>query len=461
MIIDKIIKIIVGIIFFMICISNISILPILLALIVIFIIFNFIRKRKISERFFLIIIISVTFISRLICIFQINTPLESDFETLFNISNDFVDGDLDTSSQKYINNWPFQVPFILYQSVLVKICNNPIFLKIINAVLSVGITIFIYYISKKISNRKSAEIVTLLYSVVFGVILYNNILTNQYIFTLLIMIAINTLLTDKIKNQYIKMIIVSILIGIANLLRPEGIIVILSFICFEIYQVFVKNANLLNTFKKLVILVAVYMIICNGTMYLLKKANVIKNDEENDILFKFVIGLNVNTNGRWSEQEFSRILNSSLTMQERKQLEKELIIERIKDKRILSLMIKKVNNYWNDFEYFWSIGYLSDTGINIFNKKLNYDEVYKFIYSYDQIIWMFILIMFVLSIKKCNNKSMLLYIIVIGNFIIYLFIEVQGRYAFYSRVIIFILASKGIKYLLQKYKILKRRLCND
>lgn len=461
MIIDKIIKIIVCIIFFTICISNINILPILLSLIIIFIIFNFLRKKKVSEKPFLLIIISVTFISRLVCIFQINTPLESDFETLFNISNDFIDGELDASSQKYINDWSFQVPFILYQAVLVKICNNPIFLKIINAVISVGITIFIYYISKKISNRKSAELVTLLYSVVFGVILYNNILTNQYIFTLLVMIAINTLLTDRIKNQYIKMTIVSLLIGIANLMRPEGIVLILSFTCFEIYQVLIKKNNLLIFLKKLAILVVIYMIICNGTMYLLKKVNVIKNDVENDILFKIVIGLNADTNGRWSEQEFSRILDKNLTMKERKQLEKKLIIERIKDKRIIPLMIKKVNNYWNDFEYFWSIGHLSDSSINIFNKKLNYGQVYNFIYCYDQTIWMFILIMFALGMKKCNSKSMLLYIIVIGNFLIYLFIEVQGRYAFYSRVIIFILASKGIKYLLQKHKILKRRLYND
>ena len=228
--IDKIINLFIAIILAIILLSNLKCLPIFLAIFIIAITIFIIKKFDINEKFFIIFIILVTLITHLACIYLIKNPQVSDFETLFDISQDLLDGNLNKISQNYVDTWPYQVPFILYQTVLLKICNSTLFLKIINTIVNTFIILLIYSISKKLSNKKSAQIVTILYMLFINKILYNNILSNQIPQILFLLLGLNIFISNKIKNEKIKVLLFAICTGIANLFRPEGIIILLSFI---------------------------------------------------------------------------------------------------------------------------------------------------------------------------------------------------------------------------------------
>lgn len=438
--IDKAINLFAIIILIMILLFNSSTFPVLIALLMVSLTIIAIRKFNISDKVFISIIILVTLITHLICIFKIKNPQISDFKTIFDISQDLLDGNLNEVSQNYINTWPYQTPFILYETFFLKICNSDVFLKIINTIINVFIVLLMYNISKKISNKKSAQIVTVLYMLFINKILYSNILTNQFPSMLFLLLGLNIFFSSRIKNEKIRILLFSIFTAISNLFRPEGIIILLSFIAYEIYKL-IKEKKYLNNIISILIFIMIYMLICNGTMLLLKKT-IIKEPKDIGMLYKLVLGLNIDSNGQWSEEVFNRLFSFD-NRNDLISYEKEQIKKNISDTRIFELFTTKINIFWNNTDMLWTLHYLQDYTLPF---EMTYSELYNTLYCYDLVIWSFIILLAIISIKEYNKKSVFINIIIIANFAVYLLIEVQGRYACFARILLFILASKGIQY---------------
>lgn len=438
--IDKAINLFAIIILMMILLFNFSTFPVLIALFIIVLTIIAIKKFNISDKVFISIIILVTVITHLICVFKIQNSQISDFETIFDISQDLLDDGLNESSQKYIDTWPYQTPFILYETFFLKICNSDVFLKIINTIINVFIVLLMYNISKKISNKKSAQIVTILYMLFINKILYSNILTNQFPSMLFLLLGINIFFSSRIKNEKIRVLLFSICTAISNLFRPEGIIILLSFIAYEIYKL-IKEKKYLNIIINILIFVTIYMLICNGTMLLLKKT-LIKEPKDIGMLYKFVLGLNIDSNGQWEQEKFNKLFSFD-NKNDLISYEKDQIIKNISDTRIFKLFITKINIFWNNTDMSWTLHYLQDYNLPF---EMTYSKLYNTLYCYDLTIWSFIIIFAIIGIKEYHQKSTFINIIIIANFAVYLLIEVQGRYACFARILLFILASKGIKY---------------
>lgn len=450
--VDKIVNLSIIIVLLLILIFNLKSLPVLIAILMVTITIIAIRKFDISNKSFVILIIAITLITHLICIFKVNNPQFSDFKTLFDISEDLLDGNLNESSQNYLNVWPYQTPFVLYQTLLLKICNSETFLKIFNAIINVFITLLIYSISKKISNKKSAQIITILYIFFINKILYGNILTNQFPQILFLLLGLNIFLSNKLQNKKIRILFFAICAGISNLFRPEGIIILLSFICYELYEL-IKEKKYINTMTNILLFVIIYLIISKGTMLLLNKT-LIKETNDIGILYKIVLGLDIDSGGKWSPDGFNKLFSFN-NQADLISYEKEQIIKSISDIKIFRLFMLKINTFWNHFDMTWTLNYLQNKN-NILG--LTYSTFYELLSNYDSTIWLIIILLSIIGLKENNNKSMVLNIIIIANFAVYLLIEVQGRYGAFSRILLFILASKGLKKLLKRvdsYNIIK------
>lgn len=446
--IDKAINLFAIIILIMILLFNSSTFPVLIALLIILLTIIAIKKFNISDKVFISIIILVTLITHSICIFKIKNPQISDFKTILDISQDLLDGNLSKVSQNYIDTWPYQTPFILYETILLKICNSDVFLKIINTIINVFIVLLMYNIAKKISNKKSAQIVTVLYMLFINKILYSNILTNQFPSMLFLLLGLNMFFSSRIKNEKIRILLFSICTAISNLFRPEGIIILLSFIAYEIYKL-IKEKKYLNIIINILIFIMIYMLICNGTMLLLKKT-IIKEPKDIGMLYKLVLGLNIDSNGQWSEEVFNKLFSFD-NGNDLISYEKEQIKKNISDTRIFKLFTTKINIFWNNTDMPWTLHYLQDYTLPF---EMTYSELYNTLYCYDLTIWSFIILLAIIGIKEYNKKSVIINIIIIANFTVYLLIEVQGRYASFARILLFILAAKGLKHIqdyLKKY----------
>ena len=89
--------------------------------------------KKLKDNKFIIGLFLFAFISRVIIILVVDTPIISDFKTMYEAALEIVKGTSDYKDSFYFLTWGYQMGHVLYQSVLLSIINSVVFLKIMNA----------------------------------------------------------------------------------------------------------------------------------------------------------------------------------------------------------------------------------------------------------------------------------------------------------------------------------------
>lgn len=389
-------------------------------------------KKYIKKNKFIIGLFLFSLILRLIVVLCINTPIISDFKTMYDAATELLNGTSEYKKTPYFLTYGYQMGHVIYQFFFLKICNSAIFLKIISCLITSFIPVFIYLISKKIASEKSAKIVSILYSVFLFPLLLNTVLTNQHLPLLLTLIAIYILLNMKNKI-IIKSIVIGLLLGISNILRSEGIVYITALIIYSIYLIIKKN-----DFKKiiisLVIIIVSYIGIFNITSNILISKDLSINGLKNmNPTWKFVAGFNYDKNGIYNDLDAS--LYSSYKQSDIAKKELKNRVSQI-DKIPLHFL-KKVKIFWFNSDLSWSIGHIDYNTYNILN---SINKVTIYIIN----ILVFFSLFSLFKIKKISNTQILVTLIVVIYFGVYLLIEVMPRYAYAPQVFLFILAAIGI-----------------
>ena len=117
----------------------------------------------------------------------------------------------------------------------------------------------------------------------------------------------------------------------------------------------------------------------------------------------------------------------------------------------LKLFYNKISLFWHHNDYNWVI---QNNQINLFNKNLDTAKLTKILSLYDSIIYLFILLfLLIYSInnifkKEIKKEVILLMLMFIINFFVYLLIEVQPRYSYTIKIILYVLSSGGISYII-------------
>lgn len=413
-----------------------------------------ILKKDISHRNFLIFLVVFALITRIAVVINIHNPQVSDFLTLYNISEDFLDGKLEATSQSYVNTWIFQTPFIIYQSVLLLICNKIVFLELVNVGFSILSILLMYRIMNRVATKKPAQLFTLIYAIFLNPIFYNNVLSNQHIFLFLVLLAFDLIFEEKIiKNKFVKVATCAIILALANLMRPEAIVAVLAYLFFLLYMLITKKEKIKDVFIKAIILVISFLLISRLPVMILEKTNVITEANEPSNLFKFVFGLDISSTGRWTREKYDKFFSFE-DKEEQKQWAVDQIKTSLTDKRIIKLFYEKAKLFWNDFDFVWSLDYLSESGANVFGQTITLATIYEFVYKYDSFIWAIVVILSLIELLNIKNKSeSKIYVLyLLGAFAIYSIIEIQPRYAFTYRPFVFIAAACGLNAIIKKLK---------
>ena len=417
---NKLLNIIMFILFLIIVIFTKSKLTIFLALPILFLLMKLVDKIKIKN--YLIFIFSLSLIIRIITIILLKVPVLDDYKTMLDAALSINNNDLSFLNDFYFKTFSYQLGFTIYESILLKIINSITFLQVINSLITSLIVVMIYLIGKTISNEKSARVVSLLYLLYPYPLYLNSVLTNQHLSILLVLVAIYLILTKKELKYYI---LSGLLLGLANIIRPDGIMIIISLIIYLL--TFIKKKDFKLKLKQLSILLITYLIIISSvsTIVNIKYNSNLKN---NSPLWKFYVGLNIKNNGMYNEYDQNIFFKSNN--------QKELLMSRIKTdyKKYPVLFVKKEVIEW------------SRTNFYIESNMSKY--TYKIFEILNLTIVLLVLLMFILelykSINKKNDKDQLLKIILLIYFITYLFIEVSPRYSYNLHIIIFIIISNSI-----------------
>lgn len=433
--------IILGTLFLTLFIKNTIIFAILALLLIYFV------SAKLKIKRFAILLFVFSLITRLIAIFILKTPIELDFDVLYKASLQLLEGDLSYNQLPYFKLWGYQIGQVVYQTLLLNIWNNVLIIKIINCLISSGTVVLVYLIGKQLFKEKTARTIGILYSIFLFPLLFNSVLSNQILSTFLFYFAVYIMFSkrNEDKKWWLKYLLSGILMGLAEIIRPEGIVFVTTIIVWLIY--FLKKGNVLNTIKKTGLIFISYFAVTTVASLILISTNISPSGLSNhDPLWKFVLGFNHETVGMYSSDDEYIVGN------------KELELELIKDRTIGSiekvpiLFIKKARNFWFVSDISWSNGYLEGETLNILGINISGSQINEILNSFNKNIYYFMYFSLFLGLyvsrkNKKNELSNFLIILLCVYVGVYLLIEIMPRYAYCPQVALFILSGYGIEHI--------------
>lgn len=395
------------------------------------------RKLK---RFGLFLVLT-SFLIRLAFILIFKFPQLDDFSTLLEASHMFSHGDYSFNTWFHFHTWGYQTGFVIYQGILLKLFGSEILLKLLNIIYSSCLVFFIYKVGKRISDEKSARIVSLLYMIFPFHVFLNSIMANHHLATLLMYLGILFLIK---KNKSFKdYVIGGILISLGNVIRPEGIIVVLTFLIYEFFLL--DKKKIFDTVIRVCSFLIVYFVIGYSLSFLVIKTEVNPSGLSNkDPLWKFILGFNYNTCGYYDDSDSQYQVN--------RETEINIIKERALSDlpRTGRLLLCKVDRFWLQSDLNMETGQYSDRTFNLFGLDIKMGNILDKVISVNGYIYMFIFSMFLVGIfinrKRLSNEALFLLIMCFITFGVFLFIEIQPRYAYFIQISLFVLASLGVKF---------------
>lgn len=415
---------------------------------IVVIVLAFLVSRKIKVKRFWILLLVVSFLIRLAAIVVFNFPQTTDFKLMYECALKFVNHDFSWNSTPYFMMWPYQSGFVVYEGLLLKLINNIYFLKVLNIIYESLLVVLIYYFSRRFVKDESARVAAILFMVYPYNIYLGTTLANHHIATILSYLGIVFLLSRKKKPYYF--IVAGILIGLSNVLRPEGIIVIFSYLLFMIFNL--KKDNFKKEVLGFLILVVSYggiNLICSNLIIL---SGVNKDGLKNtNPLWKFVLGFNGDSCGYYDS-------NDEVYINDREK-ELEVIKERLNPSNVGRLVLCKTNKMWlsnkidvKDSSY--------DKAYYIGNIKIKFNDLAYVVSLTNHYIFLFVMVMMILGVFRnrkdiINNESLFFLIMVVVTYFVFLLIEIQPRYLYLIHPSIFILSAYGIEEVMKKIKLKK------
>ena len=415
---------------------------------IVVIVLAFLVSRKIKVKRFWILLLVVSFLIRLAAIVVFNFPQTTDFKLMYECALKFVNHDFSWNSTAYFMMWPYQSGFVVYEGLLLKLINNIYFLKVLNIIYESLLVVLIYYFSRRFVKDESARVTAILFMVYPYNIYLGTTLANHHIATILSYLGIVFLLSRKKKPYYF--IVAGILIGLSNVLRPEGIIIIFSYLLFMIFNL--KKDNFKKEVLGFLILLVSYggiNLICSNLIIL----SGVKNDglKNTNPLWKFVLGFNGDSCGYYDSNDEVYIND--------KEKELEIIKERLNPSNVGRLVLCKTNRMWlsnkidvKDSSY--------DKAYYIGNIKIKFNDLANVVSLTNHYIFLFVMVMMILGVFRnrkdiINNESLFFLIMVVVAYFVFLLIEIQPRYLYLIHPSIFILSAYGIEEVMKKIKLKK------
>lgn len=417
-----------------------------------------------SGKSFIILLVLGSFLIRLAYISIIDTPLESDFKLLYEAAVLFSRGDYSFNQYYYFKEWAYQTGFVIYQGIVVRIFGQAggiIALKVLNCFWNTGITLLIYLIARNFFKEQSSRLVSVLYMGFIFPVTFVSVLSNQHISTFLILLGLYFLIDQRLirMRPLPRGLIAGFLLALGNILRPEALIVMSSLLAYFLILL-LRAGNRRQRMERIMQGLAVFLIYLAvnslASQAIIESGINPEGLKNNNIYWKFVVGLNYESKGRYNEQDEKLIERGILPMEEMKELEKNLIRERlgIGPFKMANLFLQKIQTFWCDSALDWSYNHIlrPNKPVRLFFNPVRFSDIDAVLKDLNEL---FIYTAMTLSLLGMitRRKSLMddgLVIpaaILVVSFVIYLFIEVQPRYAYLQQPFLFILGGAGWDFL--------------
>ena len=414
------------------------------------------KKERYTHLFkvFMIIAILLGFTVKLVYSSLIEDSAIADALLCFNAAQQAANGDFSWISLDYFQRWAYQIPFVLYETAVLKIFGNYKALYIMGAVFSILTCMLFYAVSKKmVKNENAALAVTALFTWMPNALFQIDTMYNQLIGGLFLMLSIyffSFIFTESFDEkinpkQLLFCLLTGIFSGISNLFRAEAIVEILAVACYLIFVTVTQSdkKTLLKYIIKSVVFFAVffigYKVVTGGTDWIITASGIHPYGIKNRCPYWFIVcGLTPESYGAYSEKYIGIVY--TLDSEAQKKMFSDIMHEIFADRSFFDILIffaKKLSIMWGTPE---------EPHCMISDSALWHRISYVMVLANHYIYMLFSILAIVgIKMKKFRNSSSFLTIYFMGYFCIYLIKEIAPRYRYSTLFILALLSVYGIQ----------------
>lgn len=417
------------------------------------VVFWLIFKARRFERASLAAVLLLAAALRVWYVFTVPTEPISDFGLLYSVAQDTANGDVSWTdvTEGYFSWWQYQIPFVLYEALIIKLTHSMAALKLLNVVWGVGTVYFTYRITAHFTSKPCATAAALLLAVYPGAITQSSVLTNQHISLFFILFGVAVLVEAR---SLWGSIFAGVLLAMANLMRPEGTIIVAAVLCVVVWAFIARptrraGASILLT---LAAVVGSYFAFQWLTEFVLGALGYAPHGIGNSVPeWKLVVGLDMESGGKYSDTyEYLLGITDPLL---RKNEATSIIASHLSAKDgWLDLFKSKIEVFWlwsqsNDFNL---------AGVNLWNPAFAGMSIEELTYIFVDVEYIMLAMAYVLSAASCiilasaaitgkrtstSPVPLLTAAILCGTVLAFLIVEIQPRYRYFAMPFVFILAA--------------------
>ncbi len=416
------------------------------------------KKKVYANKRFWIGLFILGAIAKIVAGLFVHADIISDMKHCLSAAQSTVQGDMSWQDELYFIHFGFQVPFVLYEALILKLFNSTIMLYIANALLSIATAILINRIVvNMVKDAYCAWVVSTVYMILPSTFLRVSVLYNQILGGFFLALGLYFYSRNYLSSKSAKIIpyfIVSgFFLGLGHIFRQDVTIVFIAVICVEVFThckaLFGRKQNKEHIFAGLSLLLFVFGYFCavKGVDYVLQITQLAKHSIGNNAPFNTIIkGLTPENNGAYSVQ-YLYLENETENMNILQGLRYIFTSISAEEKMYIfdwvSFFIRKVYTMWGSVEGAYSL-LESHSLVNMAALCIACLEVPFCCCALGCALY---------GIKKdCYDKrTLLLSVCIIGYFLAYLMVEIQPRYRYDPLICVFLLAAFGVLRLKETY----------
>lgn len=343
----------------------------------------------------------------------------------------------------YFAKWAYQTGFLVYVMTVVKIFGHHVIaIQLLNVIYQVLILYLVYLISMQLFKKvKLARLSVFILMIDLDWFALNSQADNQYLGMMLFLLTFYLIM----KNKYWAYALAGVTLGVGSIIRPIGPVIIAGLVVYSLlYLLITENKFNLSGIGKILITLVIYEIIFSAAGLAIKNSGLNSYGLTNrDSEWKFVVGLDANSNGSYDQQMVDRF-NLKDSRDKMSAQEYQVIHENITNLNKTHGWVKLL---WNKNETMWA-GRATTIDFTGFETRhsLRMSNFVKLLGYMGTV--MLIIFSWIGSLKllkgRPNKQVFLLLLPWMAYAVVQLLIEVQGRYRLEFLPVIAILSGLGL-----------------
>ena len=409
------------------------------------------------EKTFCLILLLCALLVRCAWAVLVDTQPESDFGNLYAAAGKLAQGTNVMKDNPYFQRWSYQTGFVAWMALLIRLFGDSVLmLKLSNALFSSLSVLLVYLLARRFASRQGAGGAALLYLFYPGAWLLMPVLTNQHLSECLLLAAVYvyTIPAEGWNKKLPLAAGAGALLTLSNVIRPSAVVAVLAVAAALVLRLLESGGarERIQALAVAALAVAVYAGLGAGLSGLTRATGLNPGGLENNLpQWKFVLGLNQETNGRYSFQDAQMVFDSDDPQEAAQQLLKERLD--CPPGELLGLMYRKSAKMWGSFEEMvWTFtqnvtARLEAGGIDTGQLYSRCQRGMAGCYA-----WIFLLIALggvgaALGPGRHSTAARVLALIALAYFCAHLLIEIQVRYRSLLLAVAIPLAALGLDWI--------------